>query len=111
MTRTHGNASEVMGESRRRGTRGERWKVAVSPAGSTHRPTTIRVANDEVATSRARLHDGHEAPLPYRPQPRADGYNHNRRNSPHAAQGPPFTNRWGPPRAEGCMDSFGEEES
>ena len=44
---------------------------AVSPTGSTQRRAPLRVTNDRVAASRARLHDGHEAPVPCRPRTHA----------------------------------------
>src|ERR1700735_119430 len=37
-------------------------RIAVSPTGSTHRWLPMRVTNDRVAASRARLGNGHEAP-------------------------------------------------
>jgi hypothetical protein len=42
--------------------------IAVSPTGSTHRTKSMRVANDRVAASRARLTYGHEAPGFERPR-------------------------------------------
>src|SRR5262245_26679711 len=58
------------GEASRGRTRGERVD-AVSPTGSTHRQLPMRVTNDRVATSRARLYEGHEAPVGSRPRTRA----------------------------------------
>jgi hypothetical protein len=57
-------------EDSRRGPRGDR-SDAVSPTGSTQRGLGLRVTKDRVAASRARLHDGYEAPVPCRPRTRA----------------------------------------
>src|SRR5687767_13567015 len=69
----------LMGSAPRRGT-GRRAPAqdergsggnALSPTGSTPRRRPRRVANDGVAASRARLYDGHEAPVGSRPRTRA----------------------------------------
>ena len=118
--RTHGSNSPE--DSRRSGSKGvdakregDGWK-AVSPTGSAHSLAAMRVANDRVATSRTRLHDGHEAPMPCRPRNRVDSDMMSETASPRApfttGQGPPRPYRGDPVRAaggrqQGCMDSFG----
>jgi hypothetical protein len=57
-------------ESSRRGPRGD-GKGAVSPTGSTWRLGPPRVTHGRVAASRARLQDGHGAPVSCRPRARA----------------------------------------
>jgi hypothetical protein len=84
-------------------------RIAVSPTGSTQGLLPLRVTKDRVGTSRAKLHDGHGAPVPCRPRTRAG----RPRISQHLAAantlpgGVPFTGRRGPRGAGGCMDSFG----
>src|SRR4051812_16742689 len=57
-----------------------------------------RVANGRVAASRARLHDGHEAPLPRRPRARAGRA---------ILSAPRSLAVRGRARRSGCMSSFG----
>src|SRR5215472_15890321 len=99
------------GEASRGRTRGERVD-AVSPTGSTHQQPPMRVTNDRVAASRARLHDGHKAPVSCRPRT----YAGRSRISPNRAAvntllSPSSRVARGRARRKGCMDSFHGRDS
>src|SRR5262249_17836895 len=86
-------------------------KDVVSPTGSTHRRRPMRVTKDKVTASRARLHDGQQAPVSCRPRTHAGGSRISR-DCVGRKPLPDSSSRavGGRARRKGCMDSFGERE-